>query len=262
MVTRSVPTKGHYEFDSVEQLIVTLAGGTSTYGITVGGLPIDLRFDDRGFDTTVVFFHAAITKAIKRYPVFSGTSFSADLKANRLFVSDPSLYVDPRIKLGWYAGNVKQPKLQGELTQVISRFVRPGNKLIFFGASGGGFASLYYSAQFPGSIAVPVNPQTSIGSYVPVIVDRYLDYAWDRLRIDELPVCTDVREIYRDPPENSVIYVQNTGDAEHMDNHFTPFTDVLPKKNTVAPMLVNVGKGHVPPSRDQLARILTDVIDD
>lgn len=261
MVTRSIQAKEHYELESVDSFDGPTVAKTSTYGITVGGVPVDLRFDNRGFDTTIVFFHAAITKVVKRYPVFSGTSFSEDLKANRLFVSDPSLYIDLRLKLGWYAGNIKQPNLQDALTKIISRFVRPKDRLIFFGASGGGFASLYYSSEFPGSIAVPVNPQTIIGSYVPAIVGRYLDYAWDGLEIEQLPACTDVREIYRNPVGNSIIYVQNTGDTQHMDNHYTPFMDALPNGHSVTSMLVDVGEGHVPPSRDQLARILTDVID-
>ena len=261
MVSRSVPADGHYEFDSIDAFDGPVSAPTSTYGVAVGGVPIDLRYDDRGCDATVVFFHAAITKVVKRYPVFSGASFSADIPANRLFVSDPSLYVDPRLKLGWYAGNKHQPRLQDDLARLISRFVREPDRLIFFGASGGGFASLYYSAQFPGSIAVPVNPQTDISAYVPASVQRYLSCAWDAETITEIPATTEVRRLYSGSLENSVVYVQNTGDADHMTHHYVPFMNSLPDGHRVAPMLVDAGEGHVPPSRSLLGEILSGVVD-
>ncbi|TSI13950.1 hypothetical protein [Brevibacterium aurantiacum] len=257
---RSVPAQGHHEFESVDTFAGPVPAESSTYTIAVGGLPVDLRFDDRGFDTTVVFFHPAITKAVKRFPLFSGATFSEHLKANRLFVSDPSLYVDQRLKLGWYAGNKHQPKLQDDLAAIISKFVAPEQRLIFFGASGGGFASLFYSTKFPGSIAVPVNPQTMIGAYVPAIVNRYLSYAWDGSALDEIPVCTDVRGLYQNPVDNVVVYVQNSGDSDHMDNHYAPFMDALPKDHRVSSLLVDAGEGHVPPPRDQLGQILEEVI--
>lgn len=258
---RSVPKQGHHEFDSVGSFDGATSTASSTYSFTVGGMPVDLRFDDRGFDTTVVFFHPAITKVVKRYPLFSGATFSEHLKANRLFISDPSLYVDQRLKLGWYAGNKHQPALQDELTAIISRFVRPEQRLIFFGASGGGFASLFYATKFPGSIAVPVNPQTMIGAYVPSIVNRYLSYAWDGRALNELPICTDVRELYQKPVDNQVIYVQNSGDSDHMDNHYAPFIHALPQDHRVSSLLVDAGEGHVPPPRGQLGQILEEVIE-
>lgn len=260
LAARVVPSEAHHEVESVESFAGPLVGGSGTYTITVGGVPLDLRFDDRGYDTTIVFFHAAITNAVMRFPVFSGSTFSEHLQANRLFISDPSLYVDRRLKLGWYAGSTHQPTLQEELATIVSRFVRPGDRLIFFGASGGGFASLYYATKFPGSIAVPINPQTRIGAYVPTVVNRYLGYAWDGLALDQLPVCTDVRDLYRNPVENTVVYVQNTGDRDHMDNHYAPFMDALPEGHRVSPLLVDAGEGHVPPPRDQLGRILDGVI--
>ena len=260
MIERTIPEEGHHHVESVAAFTGPQPGASTTYTIMLDDVPIDLRYDDRGFDTTVVFFHAAITKAVRRYPVFSGATFSEDVAANRLFISDPSLYVDSRIKLGWYAGSSRQPKLQDALTEIISRFDGPDRRLVFFGASGGGFASLYYSTHFPGSIAVPVNPQTTIRNYVPVIVNRYLNYAWDGLPVGELPVCTDVIELYRRPVTNSVLYVQNSGDSDHMEHHYAPFFDVLPEGHKVESHLVDAGEGHVPPKRALLGKILKDVV--
>ena len=259
MPARIIPDQGHYHFESVAEFTGPRTAGTSTYTILLDGVPIDLRFDDRGFDSTVVFFHAAITKAVRRYPVFSGAGFSEEVAANRLFISDPSLYIDPRIKLSWFAGSSRQPSLQEALTTIVSRFERSG-RLVFFGASGGGFASLFYATMFRGSVAVPVNPQTTIGAYVPAIVHRYLSCAWGGAEIEDIPVCTDVIDLYRKPVGNAVRYVQNTGDADHMNDHFTPFMEALPDDHLVEPVLVDAGEGHVPPKRDQLARILDDVV--
>lgn len=260
MIERTIPDEGHHHCDSVGEFSGPRPGASTTYTIMLDGIPIDLRYDDRGFDTTIVFFHAAITKAVRRYPVFSGATFSEDIGANRLFISDPSLYVDSRIKLGWYAGSSRQPALQEAVTEIIAKFCGPNRRLVFFGASGGGFASLYYATHFPGSIAVPVNPQTTIREYVQVIVDRYLNYAWGGQSVDELPVCTDVVELYRRPVGNSVLYVQNSGDGDHMAHHYSPFVNALPEGHRVESRLVDAGEGHVPPKRALLGQILKEVV--
>ncbi|WP_166969632.1 hypothetical protein [Brevibacterium atlanticum] len=260
MIARTIPEVGHHHFDSVTDFAGPRPGASTTYTIVLDGIPVDLRYDDRGFDTTIVFFHAAITKAVRRYPVFSGATFSEDIPANRLFISDPSLYVDSRIKLGWYAGSSRQPTLQEALTEILSKFEGPNRRLIFFGASGGGFASLYFATYFPGSTAVPVNPQTAIREYVPVIVNRYLNYAWGGQSVDALPVCTDVIDLYRRPVGNSVLYVQNSGDSDHMVHHYSPFFDALPDDHRVKSHLVDAGEGHVPPKRALLGQILKEVV--
>lgn len=260
MIARTVPEEGHHHIESPTAFGGPLPGPSTTYTVMLGDIPVDLRYDDRGSDTTIVFFHAAITKAVRRYPVFSGSTFSEGIDANRLFISDPSLYVDSRIRLGWYAGNVRQPNLQDALTEIIAKFDGPNRRLIFFGASGGGFASLYFSSRFPGSTAIPVNPQTTIGAYVPVIVNRYLNYAWGGSSITDLPVCTDVVDVYSRPVDNSVLYIQNSGDGDHMDHHYSPFMDALPEGHRVEPVLIDAGEGHVPPKRPVLTQILKDAV--
>lgn len=261
MAKRVVPTSGHHAYESTEALAKSAPIGEGVHTIMHRDVPIDIRFDDRKAPTTIVFFHAAITKAVASYPVFSGGTFSEGIHANRLFVSDPSLYVDSRLRLAWYAGSSTQPDLQEVLEAVIRAAVPEGSRVVFFGASGGGFASLYFSSKFAGSVAVPVNPQTTLRAYNPVITQRYLNYAWGGLALEKLPVTTDLIDLYSEPRQNEVLYVQNTGDADHMENHYRPFLEALPSGHTVRSRLVDAGEGHVPPSRAMLGEILGEVVE-
>jgi hypothetical protein len=71
-------------------------------------------------------------------------------------LSDPTLYLDPDLKLAWYAGSSGWD-LQSLLKCVLRKIatVARSNDLIFLGGSGCGFASLYFAAGFP-RLARPV----------------------------------------------------------------------------------------------------------
>lgn len=224
------------------------------------GLPIDFRYEDRGHATTTVFFHAALGPKITRLPVFLGKSFSQDVAVNRLFVADPTLHIDDKLRLAWYAGSSRQPDLQEVLAQVFAK-ISGSNRTIYFGASGGGYAALYYSAQHPSSLAIPLNPQTNIARYVPAFVERWASMAWQLEKSEsghlEMPdTVTNLVEVYEQPRGNHVLYVQNTGDALHMEAHWSPFIEKVNPSNDIVPFLQFVGEGHVPPPVEQLKELL------
>lgn len=96
------------------------------------------------------------------------TPRNPDLKLPVFTGLNPTLYLDPDLKLAWYAGSSGWD-LQSLLKCVLRKIatVARSNDLIFLGGSGGGFASLYCAASFPGSLALVWNPQTDIGAYSP-----------------------------------------------------------------------------------------------
>src|SRR5690606_3863647 len=88
------------------------------------------------------------------------------------------------------------------------------SRLIFWGGSGGGFASLYLSAIFPGSTAFVWNPQTSILKYEQEAVEQYGKTCFGCEELEDLQtaldgrVISDVASAYLHA-ENTVIYLQN-----------------------------------------------------
>src|SRR5690606_21334286 len=125
-----------------------------------GGLPIDVRYEPAGHDVTTVFFHAALSKRAYRFPIFTGAGISDGLPTNRIYISDPTMYLDDELTLGWYAGNRKQPRLQWVIRAILRGLIPEGQRVVTFGPSGGGFAAMYYATKFEEATAVPTNPQT------------------------------------------------------------------------------------------------------
>lgn len=262
MAIREAPQK-IVTFDSLEAFLETPETPNGTFTVTVGGLPIDFDYEDRGYSTTVIFFQAAIGPKVKILPVFLGKTFSQNVPANRLFVSDPTLYVSKRLSLAWYAGSMVQPNLQAELSLIFSKVSGP-NRPIYFGTSGGGFAALAFSALHDGSLAVAVNPQTNIADYQPAAVVRWTNVAWNMDNVVEgpfsmPPVTTNLRPVYAQKLTNHVVYVQNTGDTSHMSRQWMPFKESVHPENSLFPVIEFSGPGHVAPPSKYLSALLSTV---
>lgn len=230
------------------------------YEIDLDGLSIPCSWESRGHGTTLVTFSGALTPNITELPAFVGWGTTRHLRSNVLMVSDPSLAIDPQLRLGWYAGSSRQPDLQKQLTQIIARFAGR-SRVVLFGASGGGFASLEQARRIAGSVALVSNPQTDILRYYPREVERYLSIAWGSTVDDapELPFAHEVVSGYREPVDASVIYLQNASDQFHIDNHEAPFREGLHSDNRVQFVRGAFGDGHVGPDKEQFMRLFSEV---
>lgn len=260
VVNRSLP-KDAIIHGSVESFLRSPPRVKSgVHSILSNGHPVDVRFEDRGYADTLISFHAAMSPAKFTLPVFTGVGVSEHLPVNRIFLCDPSLYINVNLTLAWFAGNLRQPTLQDDITSIIRGFTGDRGRAICFGASGGGFASLYYASRLPQALAVPINPQTSLSEYNPAIVARYLKLGWQGAALDNVPIVHDLTQHYAHDTGTSVRYVQNTGDSSHMSNHFEPFMASLPDGHRVEPVLIDAGEGHIPPPKDQLKQLLTDSV--
>lgn len=255
MRQRILDLASHQNYSSIRDLENTALQGACTLTVMLGGLPIDIKYEPRGYATTLVLFNAAATTAM-RWPVFAGDGITKSLPANRIFVNDPTLYLDDRINLAWYAGNHRQPRLQLALSRILRALIGEKERVVTFGASGGGFASLYFATEFSSATAVPVNPQTNIAAYSPQAVRAYTTYAWGGTALNEVPAKTDLTCLYANPVDCRVWYVQNTGDESHVDQHYLPFMKALHAENTVSPVLTFAGAGHVRPPKWLLSAVL------
>lgn len=228
-----------------------------------GGEPLDILNQPNDSDVTVVSFHAARGPRTTELPIFSGTRLAAGIDCNVISVADPSLSRES-ILLGWHIGNNRQP-LQRDLPEFLAQLLdsQGAKHVIFVGASGGGFASLYYSALFPGSLAFPLNPQTSIAEYLPSQVRRYTTACFGVESIDDLPAwpVTDLTDFYRSGHGNVVAYYQNVGDDLHITRHLPPFLEATAGGGRVLTRLIDDGPGHVIVHTTAIREVLTAAVD-
>lgn len=248
---------------SEEYAEVEVASGLFT--LVHNGLPLDMMIEDNGSATTLVSFSAALGKAQVDPPVFTGRAASADLGLNRVFMSDPGLLCSTDLGLAWYLGT-----REVNLTDVIADMVRAiqarigAEHLVFFGMSGGGFASLNVSQRIRGSLAVPVNPQTRILDYAQIHWQAMAEACFgvhgeDSARaILEAHPRADQRTVYADGFENTVIYVQNSGDS-HLQMHLIPWFESINWGDRAFLLLEDWGRGHIPPNPDVLRTMLSSL---
>lgn len=255
---RVINPSDHRVFWSIKELETAALDEACIVTVMLGGLPIDIRYEPRGYTTTLVMFGAAVTKPM-RFPIFAGDRLSASVPANRIFVNDPSLYIDDRLTLAWYAGNARQARLQLAVKRIL-KALAAGTDVVTFGVSGGGFAALYYATVLGGT-ALPVNPQTNIAAYSKGAIRNFTQYAWGVANLAEVPAVTDLVDVYSRPTQNRVVYLQNTGDTEHMTRHYAPFMDHLHPNNDVRAVLVDGGPGHVRPAKDLMTSTLQGVVE-
>lgn len=220
-------------------------------------------------DTLLVSFSPAVTNENATRPYFVGAGLFGPINSHKLYLSDPSLEINDELKLAWFAGSRSQRSLQADLTQILKFVISKlqVKKVILIGTSGGGFASLYYGSQLPGSLSIVVNPQTDITKYHPQHFGRYAKFAWGmtyQKAVQILPsrISTSVLELYKRETSNSILWLQNATDAHHIVHHFVPF---LKNANTNCDMRVYLGddwgSGHRPPPKEVQMACLAAAVD-
>lgn len=266
--TRTDPVQ---EFDSFDHFLSSGGVPSGRFTIPNEHVPVDFLYTPvEGAKTTVIFFHGATTGHVN-LPWHPGKRVMEGIRANRLAISDPSLALDDSysLTLAWHVGSSSQPRLQYFIENVIQRIqqVTGIEHLMFVGGSGGGFASLEMSRRFPRSVAVAMNPQTSISRYNKGAVKRYLNLSWDGANsLDEISkhATHDLVAAYPTVLNNTVAYIQNTRDSAHIQNHQIPFIEKVGDSPKLL-MLMDAwgdptGTGHVTPPHSVVRNIVRHLV--
>lgn len=193
------------------------------------GLRLPVQWSRGGGDRLVVYFHGAIDRTRRPMPHFVTHDPLLSGSAHQLSLCDPSVLMDDQLTATWFAGHREFPlqKLLPSFFERAAAFLKV-SRVVFVGASSGGFAALYYSAKLPGSVAVACNPQIILRRYGLAL--RYLERSWPGCSDSELPD-VDLRAIYSIPFANSLVLLQSSGDRRHLHNHSAPFLEALHRKS-------------------------------
>lgn len=180
----------------------------------------------------VVSFHGAVSQNTGT-SIFDKTRNSKALNkyAHQISILDPTVICNETISIGWYLGDHGYPaqRILSEFIHQVTEMLQV-ERIVFVGSSGGGFASLYFSFYHPGSISLPIVPQTRLRLYSSPSGKRgflrYCNECWPGLSEDEVSerVCVDVTELYSSEPfRNAVVLLMSPGDVRHFSHHATPF---------------------------------------
>lgn len=251
-------------FASVQEFLTSDAIKPGIVSIS-GALPIDILYTAVGSSTTVVSFHAALTKAETALPMFAGGKVTQDGPVNRIFISDPGLYAGHDHKIAWFAGT-RELSLQKELPRILDKLLvaAGGSRTLFWGPSAGGFAALYYSRIFPDSLALAINPQTIIRNFGLANQRAYTKAAFGVETQEEHEIVlktaihSNLIDWYSGEMPNYVLYVQNESDS-HVKNHMEPFLASLTDRSRIRVHLGNWGEGHKAPAPEEIREIIASL---
>ncbi|MEE3026284.1 MAG: hypothetical protein VX729_01810 [Pseudomonadota bacterium] len=245
---------------------------------------LDVELSNRSTETLIIALAGAYKMDIeKQLPFYIAKGFKNKVNASIAYIGDPSIYLDD-VRLGWYAGD-RNNHIQISLVNIFKQIIKATNarRVIFFGGSGGGFASLFYSKYFENSLSLIWNPQIFIEKYDAArfkVVDEYARAAFNCKR-EELSnhICSDLSEHFiENKNKNHILYMQNITD-KHVQRDLIPFCEkvCLAEKfqelnfekestQTIDENFIlhmhNWSLGHKPPPRNILLYLLSTLSED
>lgn len=264
------------QYKNIDDFLCSFNFSDGLHTIAFGSNYLDLLVtNSHKFNSSNSFFvglnGAVANRTGKKAPFFSGRGLAIELNLPMISISDPTMAIDPDISLAWYAGFEEWKDLSYCIAVLLERFSLK-NKLtpIFFGGSGGGFASLsILSYMTIKAKAFIWNPQTSISSYAKKFVTEYIFTAFgisnssdsDYEILESLNINHDVTNMTFS--ENvEIYYVQNLTDWHYL-KHSRPFLEsqdcefrYSACKENVSFFLLDYGGGHNPLDKDAIKACL------
>ena len=167
----------HQTYQNVDEFIsrVPVSG---VHCVRRGNQFLDLLYLNRHAKTTLIVFHASLSKRASTVPRLEGARLAEDTGCNLIAVADPTVGLGD-IDLAWFLGNRGVGKLTDCFTPLIQHCLNhaESERTILYGPSGGGFAAANFGQFFPGSIVLGVNPRLDLFSPPDADISRYLTVA-------------------------------------------------------------------------------------
>lgn len=258
--------ESRWEFTRYEgpQQFLSHPVSAGAHSVEIGNQSLDLLIEDRQSTTTVVVFHSALTERESTVPVLQGHGISSHANVNLVSVADPSIGLGD-IDLAWYLGNRSIGELRKHLTPLIRHAVASlgSDRLILFGASGGGYAAANFANDFPGCIALLVNPRLDLGSRPHPDMSTYLTVCHQAT--SRTPMLRIRRSFVKDKVADKIgpilpfdlLLFQNLGDRLYLEEQANPFINRYQGDTRLHVRMENYADGHRPIPGGMLREILT-----
>lgn len=180
----------------------------------------------------LVLFNGAIAGQYKNAPKFSRWSWAEKAGFSFIAIDDPVVSQIGQTNLGWYIGTESfdvQDSISDIIESITSKLNIAHSDVVFYGSSGGGFASLMAAIRLHGSGCIVSNPQTNILRYHKTSVDKYINSAFKKdtnnAREKYLERLSAVEKINNEKYLPTVYYKQNITDKNHFKKHYLPFQE-------------------------------------
>jgi hypothetical protein len=228
-IARAFPSAAAITLDGIDNRAFTVEEAGLEFPCFLGRQP--------GADRLYVLLNGAVDRKITPLPVFARWNWRPILKANLLCVCDPTLYLDEKLRLGWYLGTAERDPIDGLLAilaRVAEELAVPPEKVIFYASSGGGFAGLRAAARLPVGRCVAINPQIEIFRYhaslgrimrvfAPELSEAEIAARWP----ERWSAIEAVRQGLAMGHDLRLALVQNRADAPHHAGHYGRFCEAF-----------------------------------
>ena len=245
--------------DGRQRHVVT-PGQHDTYALDCLVIPRESR-------TLVVALHGALNREVYTLPRFEWRATLEPRTESLLFLSDTALQASSDLKLAWYTGDASDDLTARYAALIRSVAVQCGaDQIVLLGFSGGGFAALALAPLIAGSVALAFSPQVSIGNYYRVFADVYAEALFPQLgSFDAVEAAYGHRlsllESYKDSNMNaSFVYVQNSGDTHHVNNHYRPFRELTDGRAGATFVIDHESDTHSVPPKERIGEMLDECL--
>jgi len=224
---------------------------------------LDCLIEPKSSDVLVVPLHGALDRSKYTLPRFEWMGTLQQRTESLLFLCDTGLKAHEDLRISWYTGSSTDDLTVRYATLIAAMAKKIGaTKIVLLGFSGGGFAALSLATLLPEAVALAFSPQTSIGRYYPVFSQAYADALFKDCESfgaveKKYGTRTNLLERYASPETAAnFVYVQNTGDAHHMQNHYSPFRELTEGRMGARFITANESSTHSVPSKERVLEIL------
>ncbi|MBV7486189.1 hypothetical protein [Bordetella sp. BOR01] len=164
-------------------------------------------------------------------PTFKALKPHQQLPGSVLYVSDPTLFLDRTLSLGWYLGTVRHDWGQA-LVRLVQQVAANSNlmpeDIYVLGTAGAGLAAIQLACGLGPATAIAINPHTDVRQYHTAFVNSFFSKCFgsgsDVLKhTDDLERRLSAIVALQGAAETKLVYVQNRADAHTFHRHFLPF---------------------------------------
>lgn len=208
------------------------------YHIGIGKLVLSVYFKPVfSSDSFYVFSPGYLDRKNFKHPYFQRLKWFDEIECSGLIITDPTLGKYDNIGISWFQGD-KDRFAIFDISIVVEKFrlflgLR-NSKLLFFGSSAGGFASLMLSTIAKGSCCLVNNPQTNVFRFREPFITNMLRVCYPGMSLESVRQKYMTRmsvakfmEANQSIPK--CIYLQNIADREHYEGHMLPFLKSIGK---------------------------------